>query len=290
MKKISGLLLSGFFIFSVTIPANSVHAEGKNLHATILGQSTTQTTYENANAELNSILKLNESNDNVKISNQLNDSFGFLLSKVPEPTFGTISGEWSVLALARGNYNVPEQYFVNYYNRIVGTVKSAKGVLSTAKNTEYSRLILALSALGKDPTDVGGYNLLIPLADYSKTVNQGINGGIFALIAFDSNNYEIPTIADSTKQATREKYIEFILNKEIKKDTAQAGGFALSGTTPDPDITAMALQALAPYESKPEVSGVINRALTAISNLQNTDGGFTAWGSTSNSIRCKSSN
>ncbi|MFB7141106.1 Ig-like domain-containing protein [Gottfriedia sp. NPDC056225] len=278
MRKISGLLLSGFFIFSVTVPANSVHADSR---ATILGQPTTHITYDNAGAGLNSILKLSESNSNATISTQLNDSLGFLLSKVPNPSFGTISGEWSVLSLARGNYNVPVQYFVNYYNRIVDQVKSDKGVLSTSKNTEYSRLILALSALGKDPTNVGGYNLLTPLADYSKTIYQGINGGIFALIAFDSNHYEIPTIADSTKQATREKYIDFILSKEIKKGTDQAGGFALSGSAPDPDITAMALQALAPYESMPEVSGAIDRAVTALSNLQNTDGGFTAWGSTS---------
>ncbi|MFF2878051.1 Ig-like domain-containing protein [Gottfriedia sp. NPDC057991] len=278
MRKISWLLLSIIFTFSVSIPANSVHADSLSGHAIVLGKPT----YESAKTQSsNSIMNLNESNNNVDISTKINDSLGYIVSKVPEPNFGTISGEWSVLSLARGNYNVPNQYFVHYYNRILDTVKSANGVLSTAKNTEYSRLILALSALGKDPTDIGGYNLLIPLADYNKTISQGINGGIFALIAFDSNQYKIPIIADSTKQATREKYINYLLSKEVKKDTDQAGGFALYGTTPDPDITSMALQALAPYQSMPEVDGAINRALTAISNLQNSDGGFTAWGSTS---------
>lgn len=277
MRKISRLLLSVFFTFSITIPANSVHAASLSGHTTVLGKEA----YESANTRPNSIMNLIESNNNPNVSTQLNDSLGYIVSKVPEPNFGTISGEWSVLSLARANYNVPNQYFVNYYNRIVDTVKSANGVLSTSKNTEYSRLILALSALGKDPTDVGDYNLLTPLADYNKTISQGINGGIFALIAFDSNQYEIPNIADSTKQATREKYIDYLLSKEVNKDTDQAGGFALYGTTPDPDITSMALQALAPYQSMPEVNEAINRALKAISNLQNSDGGFTAWGSTS---------
>ncbi|PEJ60588.1 hypothetical protein CN692_00420 [Bacillus sp. AFS002410] len=258
----------------------------------LLAKESIRTAYDQANTALinltvdqstvnTALTTLNDALNNVDISTQLNDSLGYILTKVPNPSFGTGSGEWSVLSLARGNYSVPDQYFVNYYNRIVDTVKSANGVLSTSKNTEYARLILALSALGKDSTDVGGYNLLTPLADYDKTVSQGINGGIFALIAFDSNNYQIPTIADSTKQATREKYVNYILSKEVKKGTDQAGGFALFGTTPDPDITSMALQALAPYQSMPEVNATINRALKAISTIQKADGGFTAFGSTS---------
>jgi len=258
----------------------------------LLAKTAVQTAYQNAKLVLNNLFidqssvdraltELNNSINNVDISTQLDASLGYLLSKVPEPNFGTISGEWSVLTLARGNYNVPEQYYVNYYNRIVNKVKSVNGVLSTAKYTEYSRLILALSAIGKDARDVGGFNLLTPLADFDKTVSQGINGGIFALIALDTNNYEIPKISDSAKQATREKYINYILGKEVNKGTSQAGGFALFGTTPDPDITSMALQALAPYQSMPEVNGAINRALTAISTMQKVDGGFTAFGSTS---------
>ncbi|MFF2878053.1 DUF4430 domain-containing protein, partial [Gottfriedia sp. NPDC057991] len=258
----------------------------------LLAKSSIRTAYDHANTTLsnltvdqttvnNALTTLNDALNNVDISTQLNDSLGYILNKVPNPSFGTGSGEWSVLSLARGNYNVPDQYFVNYYNRVVDTVKSANGVLSTSKNTEYARLTLALSALGKDSTDVGGYNLLTPLADYDKTVSQGINGGIFALIALDTNNYQIPTITDSAKQATREKYINYLLSKEVKKGTDQAGGFALFGTTPDPDITSMALQALAPYQSMPDVNAAINRALTAISTIQKADGGFTAFGSTS---------
>src|SRR5690606_13288942 len=122
--------------------------------------------------------------------------------------------------------------------------------------------------------------LLTNLADYDQTIWQGINGAIFGLIALDTNNYELPKSTDPAKQATRQRYIDFILSKEIKKGTAEAGGFALAGSTPDPDITAMALQALAPYRSQSAVAAAVDRAVTTLSSLQKDTGGYTAFGST----------
>ncbi len=73
---------------------------------------------------------------------------------------------------------------------------------------------------------------------------QGINGWIWGLIALDSMRYEIPSDAFYT----RDDIIKEILSRQLP-----SGGFTLSGTQPDPDITAMALQALAPYcESEKE--------------------------------------
>ena len=53
------------------------------------------------------------------------------------------------------------------------------------KHTEYSRVILALTSIGKDAQNICGYDLTAPLLDYDKTVWQGINGAIWALIALD---------------------------------------------------------------------------------------------------------
>ncbi len=50
-------------------------------------------------------------------------------------------------------------------------------------------MILALTAIGKDPTNVGGHNLLKGLDSMSYINKQGINGPVFALIALDSHNY-----------------------------------------------------------------------------------------------------
>lgn len=102
--------------------------------------------------------------------------------------------------------------------------------------TENFCVILALTAIGKDVTDVGGYNLLNGLDEMAYIQNQGINGTIWALIAFDCHNYEMPA-----GDVTREKLINVILNEQ-RSD----GGWALSGATSDPDVTGMALQALAP--------------------------------------------
>lgn len=196
----------------------------------------------------------------VSQADALKDTASYLQKTVPDPQVGSIGGEWMVLGLARGGYTVPS----GYYNNVVSYVKSCGGVLHNRKYTEYSRVILALTAMGKDPTNVGGYNLVEPLNDYDKTIWQGINGPIFALIALDSGNY-----ANSQRQA----YIDYILSCEIS-----GGGWALTGSTADVDITAMALQALAKYQDQDKVKSATDRAVTWLGKAQNSDGTFSTYG------------
>ena len=87
---------------------------------------------------------------------------------------------------------VPANYYDDYYARVEKYVKNCAGVLHERKYTEYSRVILALTAIGRDPSNVAGYNLLTPLGDFEKTIWQGLNGPIWALIALDSGSYDIP--------------------------------------------------------------------------------------------------
>ena len=148
------------------------------------------------------------------------------------------------------------------------------GVLSTAKYTEYSRVILSLTSIGSDVTNVGSYNLLNYLSDFNKVKRQGINGPIWALIALDSNNYEIPTNENPSNQTTRENLIEYIISKELSN-----GGWALIGNTPDPDITAMAVTSLAKYyNSNKEVKKSVDSAITALTKMQNSSGEFSSFG------------
>ena len=70
----------------------------------------------------------------------------------------------------------------------------------------------------------------------------------------------------------------YVLRKEIKTGNDEAGGWALSGTTPDPDITAMALQSLAPYKDDKKVAPFIERALATLSKIQKENGGYASWG------------
>ena len=125
------------------------------------------------------------------------------------------------------------------------------------KYSEYSRTILGLTAIGEDVTDVGGYNLLQPLSDFDQTIWQGVNGTIWALVAFDSHDYEIPEAEEGKNQTTREKLIDDILKNEVS-----GGGWSIFGGA-DSDMTGMALQALAPYyNSNSSVKAAVDRAVS----------------------------
>jgi len=194
--------------------------------------------------------------------------------KTDELTFGS---EWLVIALARSGRDVPD----SYYDSVVKAVQSAKGQLSEKKSTEYARTILALTAIGKDPADVGGYDLLAGLADMDDVTYQGINGAIFALLALDSGKYDVPAAAEGGTQVTRDGLVAYILAQQLSD-----GGWALSGTSADPDVTAMALQALAPYRTGDEtVDAAVDKGVQLLSDMQLADGGYSSWG-TLNSESC----
>lgn len=203
----------------------------------------------------------------------ISNTAGYLLKTVKDPQVGSVGGEWAVLGLARSGYDVPDKYYQDYCSTVEAYVKACNGVLDDRKYTEYSRVILALTSIGKDPANVAGYNLLTPLGDYDKTIWQGINGPIFALIALDSGNYPMPQNPNAAKQATRDLYVNNILSQQLND-----GGFALAGTAADPDITAMALQALAGYKGRADVNKVIGEAVSCLSNMQDDQGGYSSWG------------
>ena len=196
----------------------------------------------------------------------------YLQAQIPEPTCAAVGGDWLVFGLARSGLKAPQKYFDTYYKNVEDYIVSVDGVLSRKKNTEYSRVILAMSAIGKNPTNVAGFNLLLPLGDFDETVRQGVNGAIFALLALDSGGYEIPEAPEAETQATRELYVGELLRREIPD-----GGWALTGGTPDADMTAMALQALAKYRDRQDVEDAVQRGLAALSALQEPNGAYLSW-------------
>jgi hypothetical protein len=111
-----------------------------------------------------------------ELQSSVEASAAYLYKTVSNPQVGSIGGEWAVLGLARSGCDVPASYYQNYYANVVKYVQSCGGVLHEKKYTEYSRVIVALTAIGRDPTNVAGCNLLTPLGDFDKTVWQGING------------------------------------------------------------------------------------------------------------------
>lgn len=195
----------------------------------------------------------------------------YLRESVPEPTYGSVGGEWIALGLARSELPGTEDYLLGYGERVAAYVAQQGGILNPRKYTEYSRVILAWTAIGRDARDVGGFDLLVPLADYEQTTFQGLSGPIFALLALDCGDYAIPENAAPTTQATRELYVDYIVGAQLPE-----GGWSLAGGPAETDLTAMALQALAKYRERPDVADALEKGLEMLSQMQNANGGFSS--------------
>lgn len=195
-------------------------------------------------------------------------STGEYMEKLGTPNVGAIGGEWMVIGLARSGRTVPgvEDYYQKAVEYVQQSIDPDTGRLHKAKSTDNSRMILALTAIGKDVTNVGGYNLLAGLSDLEFVKYQGNNGPIWALLALDSGNYPVPSGGTTTRQA---------LIDEILSVQTSDGGWAISGDRADSDMTGMALTALAPYYKKdPTVKQAIDKAIARLSEMQDDDGGF----------------
>lgn len=195
-------------------------------------------------------------------------STGEYMEKLGTPSVGAIGGEWMVIGLARSGRTVPgvEDYYQKAVEYVQQSIDPDTGRLHKAKSTDNSRMILALTAIGKDVTNVGGYNLLAGLSDLEFVKYQGNNGPIWALLALDSGNYPVPSGGTTTRQA---------LIDEILSVQTSDGGWAITGDKADSDMTGMALTALAPYYKKdPTVKQAIDKAIARLSEMQDDDGGF----------------
>lgn len=192
------------------------------------------------------------------------------------PDFGS---EWVILGLARSGYlEKGSKYFNDYYTRVAAYASKATknaqelgapaGALHLVKCTENSRLIIALSALGRDARSVGECDLTAPYEKFSWIEGQGLNSVVFALIALDTVGYE-------TKDITiRQQCISYILDRQLSD-----GGwnYQEDAATSDPDMTAMSLQALANYQEQEKVQAAVSAAVGRLSAMQNSDGSYTSY-------------
>ena len=203
------------------------------------------------------------------------DLYSALAESSPSLMPASIGGDWTVIALARAG-KLDKALADTYYINAVDYVTALDGVLHQSRYTEYSRLILALGAIGRDPRDVGGYDLVKALGDFDGVIKQGMNGAAWALIALDSGDYKISYSSGVKNQTTRDKLISHILS--YQQDDGSFGG--LDGS--EAEYTAMALLALANYSDRGDVSDAIDRAVDHLSGAQGNGGGFPSrWGESS---------
>ena len=212
-----------------------------------------------------------------KAAKELGDIYkttGDYIEKLPGDELNAFGSEWYILGLARSGRKVFDDYY-KAIKKYVSENIDENGRLDEKRATDNAKLVLVLSALDKDVTDVGGHDLLKALSDMDYVTQQGLSGAIYALLAFDCRGYDIPSADKNVGQTSREGLVKYILDKQLKD-----GGWAYSGDKAEPDMTAMALQALAAYyKTDAKVKEAADKAVTCLSKLQNTTGGYDSYGS-----------
>lgn len=194
----------------------------------------------------------------------------YIQSAVSAPVVSYLFGEWAVLGQARAKVPLSEAYIAAYYEKVVAYVKAnigSDGILrkpddkNTPVITDNERIILALTAIGKDPANVGGKNLLTALQDkdimkVTDTSKTDINGLVMGLLALNSRNYTSDT--------------SWLVQAVLAQQNEDGSWRASADTKPvgDVDMTAMALQALAPYykdSGNETVNTAVEKALNWLS-------------------------
>lgn len=204
------------------------------------------------------------------IDTVLSNVRSYILSKDTKPDYSSI---WNVIGLKRSGLYVPESYINLFYSNVIAYCESKDWQITRAKYSDYSKLILALTAIGVDARNVMGHNLLAYLSDYENVSRQGNNGTIWALIALKSNPaYTIPEDSSAKQQNSEELMVQKIVEMQCAD-----GGWTLMGNTGDSDMTGMAMQALASYYNKDgyeDVTAAIDKGLAWIEKNQLSSGGF----------------
>lgn len=194
----------------------------------------------------------------------------YIQSAVSAPVVSYLFGEWAVLGQARAGVELSDAYIQAYYDKVVAYVQKnmgADGVLRDPEShnpviTDNERIALALTAIGKDPANVGGKNLLAALQDkdimkVTDTSKTDINGLVMGLLALNSRNYTSDT----------SWLVQAILGQQNADGSWSASADRKS--VGDVDMTAMALQALAPYYKdggNETVNTAVNKALQWLSD------------------------
>lgn len=217
---------------------------------------------------------------------------------------GTTPGDWYQIGMSRLGLDDDYNGYLAVIKNIVKERYKSSSKLSSVKATEWHRISLAVLSCGGDPKSLcldENENKIDLIADgtynrgYTASLGkQGINGYIWGLISLDSMQYEVPNNAFNTRD-------DIII--EILKQQLSDGGFALSGKNSDPDITAMTLQALAPYYNdnkeyeyklkisqktvKKTVRQVVDDSLECLSEMQLDSGDYFSWGTQNVESTCQ---
>lgn len=186
---------------------------------------------------------------------------------------GSVKGEWLMFGLARALDKEPtEAQKTDYLAAVNSYIESSinvAGQLHRYKSTDNSRIALALTALGYDPADFEGYDLLKAFGDTAWATQQGSTGTAFALLTLRAADYSTSNEQD---------LIDSLLNSQNAD-----GGWAITTGSSDLDATAMVIQALAPdylvsrarTADSAKVKTAVDNALAFLAGKMQDDGTVT---------------
>ena len=200
------------------------------------------------------------------------------------------SGLYTVFSLVRAGFKA-DKFYDSVYAKVkaqLGAIKTSTGkfyddtnkkyvsqesiLKDGAASQTYAKIALCVTALGKDASNVNGFNLIEKLADKSGYEASSIySRETTILMAIDSKNYELPT---GDNYLTRAE----LVNKTVADTDAQ---IATSIDWNSIDSAVMQIQPLCAYQTK-DVDGVdksavkkaCDKVLNFMYNKQGADGTY----------------
>lgn len=156
--------------------------------------------------------------------------------------------EWEIYDFAKAGRKIDSKLLDNY--RASLAKHKAEWGSATCALTETERVALALSAIGEDITDYDGVNLVELIC--SRTDMTRANEKIFALMALNASGSDVPAGSAWTRASLVDAVCELLGSDDAVEGTRLG----------DVDLTAMAIQAVAPYEGDTKVDAAIENGLS----------------------------
>lgn len=195
------------------------------------------------------------------LEKQTNSTAEYVKEAVQAPRLSPVGGDWAVKGLAESELRVDSDYFDMYYDNVRAAVKSSKGQIQEQYYSDYARVVIGLTAIGKNPSQVEGYNLTEPLDAYEELTMQGVNAVAYTLVA--ANTAGVQLVHENA-------YIEFLMNAMESMEQV--------------DYVAMSLLGLSFYRENEEVEAVIEKGIRYLSDVQQENGSMGSCESTSEAI------
>ena len=191
-----------------------------------------------------------------KVNNKINEISNILMRKESKDL-----SDWEAIALGAAGKKISEDYLKEVDKKIREDYDDTFRV-----NTDYGRIILAVTAADGDTTNIGGINLINKLCEINFKKDHNLFAKTFAIIAMECGNFQVPTNSNFSK----EKIVESILSK---KNQETGGWNGINGV--DPDTTAMTITGLSSYyEKNSDVKETVDDAIIALSKTMDENGEF----------------